>query len=452
MRRLFGTDGVRGIANEDLSVELAMKLGKALGTVLSEGQRYRPEVFIGQDTRLSSEMLVSAISSGLCSAGCDTVLLGVVTTPCVAYLVKEKRARAGVMISASHNSFDFNGIKIFGEDGFKLSDELEELIESIVLDNSPPPRIATPREIGKCTVNHSYSKEYAEYLKASFGQPLDGLTVGIDCANGSASVTAGALFTSLGAEVHLLHREPNGININTNCGSTHIESLAAYVTANKVDCGLAFDGDADRLLCVDEAGALVDGDRIMAICALDLKERGKLTHQTAVGTVMTNLGFSRFCEENGIRFIATKVGDRYVLEEMLLGEYAIGGEQSGHIIFREFATTGDGQLTALALLSIMKRKGLPLSQLAAVMRKYPQTMVNITATADGKLHFYTDPEIRRALDRAAVELGSGGRIVVRPSGTEPLIRIMAEGEELSVIQRITDGVASVIRDRLATYE
>lgn len=451
MGRLFGTDGIRGVAGRELTAELAMKVGRAAASVLSDGLKRKPTLLIGCDTRISSSMLSAAVAAGICSAGADVTLLGVVPTPAVAYLVKHYHADAGVMISASHNTFEYNGIKIFNGEGYKLPDELEERIETLIeADGSS--KTAVGDGMGGIRRAEGAVDDYLAHLRASCPIGLDGVRIAVDCANGSASVTAGALFTSLGAEVHLLHREPNGININTNCGSTHIESLAAYVTANKVDCGLAFDGDADRLLCVDEAGALVDGDRIMAICAFDLKKRGKLTHQTAVGTVMTNLGFSRFCEENGIRFIATKVGDRYVLEEMLLGEYAIGGEQSGHIIFREFATTGDGQLTALALLSIMKRKGLPLSQLAAVMRKYPQTMVNITATADGKLHFYTDPEIRRALDRAAVELGSGGRIVVRPSGTEPLIRIMAEGEELSVIQRITDGVASVIRDRLATYE
>lgn len=451
MGRLFGTDGIRGVAGRELTAELAMKVGRAAASVLSDGLKRKPTLLIGYDTRISSSMLSAAVAAGICSAGADVTLLGVVPTPAVAYLVKHYHADAGVMISASHNTFEYNGIKIFNGEGYKLPDELEERIETLIeADGSS--KTAVGDGMGGIRRAEGAVDDYLAHLRASCPISLDGVRIAVDCANGSASVTAGALFTSLGAEVHLLHREPNGININTNCGSTHIESLAEYVAAHNMDCGLAFDGDADRLLCIDEAGALVDGDRIMAICALDLKERGKLTHQTAVGTVMTNLGFSRFCEENEIRFIATKVGDRYVLEEMLLGEYAIGGEQSGHIIFREFATTGDGQLTAVQLLSIMKRKGLPLSQLAAVMRKYPQTMVNITATADGKLHFYTDPEIRRALDRAAVELGSGGRIVVRPSGTEPLIRIMAEGEELSVIQRITDGVASVIRDRLATYE
>lgn len=451
MGRLFGTDGIRGIAGQELTAELALKVGQATATVLSDGRKRKPVLLVGCDTRISSSMLCAAIAAGICAAGADATLLGVVPTPAVAYLVKYYHADAGVMISASHNSFEYNGIKIFNGEGYKLPDEIEERIEALI-EADRGIDLAEADEIGAVSSKGRAADDYLSHLRASRSVDLDGMRIAIDCANGSASVTAEALFTSLGAEVHLLHREPDGVNINANCGSTHIESLAEYVVANQMDCGLAFDGDADRLLCVDETGALVDGDRIIAICALDLKATGKLPHDTVVGTVMTNLGFTKFCEENGLYFIATKVGDRYVLEEMLLGGYAIGGEQSGHVIFRELATTGDGQLTAVQLLSIMKRKGLPLSQLAAVMKKYPQAIANIPATADGKLHFYTDPEIRRALDEATAELGDHGRIVARPSGTEPLIRIMAEGEALAVIERIVDGVANVIRDRLEAYE
>ena len=451
MGRLFGTDGIRGIANSELTCDRALAVGRAAAAVLAQGLKRKPVFLIGCDTRISSSMLVSAVAAGICSAGADILLLGVVPTPAVAYLVKRYRADAGIMISASHNPFAYNGIKIFGGEGYKLPDELEERIESLVLDGTASD-LPTGDRLGSISSASHAKEDYIAHVGASTDLRLDGMRIAIDCANGSASTTAEALFSSLGAEIHILHSTPNGININEDCGSTHMESLTEYVIANHLDCGLAFDGDADRLLCVDETGALVDGDRIMAICTLDLKERGKLPHETVVGTVMTNLGFSKFCEENGLRFISTKVGDRYVLEEMLLGEYAIGGEQSGHIIFREFATTGDGQLTAVQLLSLLNKRGVPLSQLASVMKSYPQTMVNVTATADGKLRFYTDPEIKRSLDRATDEFGSRGRIVARPSGTEPLIRIMAEGEDPSEVARITDEVAAVIRGRLATYE
>ena len=447
MRRLFGTDGARGIANEDLSIELAARIGKALGSVLSEGQRCRPTVFIGQDTRISSEMLVSAISSGLCSAGCDAVLLGVVTTPCVAYLVKRTGARAGVMISASHNSFEFNGIKIFGEDGFKLSDGLEELIESIVLDDSPRPRTAAPDEIGRCRKNEFLVKEYTQYLKESFGESLTGLRIGIDTACGSASPFAEEIISSLGAECHIISDKPDGVNINENCGSTHLSSLMELVIREGLDMGIAFDGDADRCLAVDEHGREVDGDFIMAILALSLKSRGKLNKNTVVGTVMTNLGFIRFCEEQGINYISAKVGDRYVLELLNQEGYSFGGEQSGHIIFRDLATTGDGILTAIALLSHIKKSGKSLSTLAAVMKKYPQYTLNLSADGNDKTTFLVDSEIKREIASAEERLGDG-RLVIRPSGTEPLIRIMAEGNDPELIRKICEELSGKIEKRL----
>jgi phosphoglucosamine mutase len=447
MRRLFGTDGVRGIANENLDTELAMRIGKALGTVLSEGQRVRPRVFIGMDTRISSEMLVSAISAGLCSSGCDTMLLGVVTTPAVAYLVKKKGARAGVMISASHNSFEFNGIKIFGEDGFKLSDELEELIESIVLDNSPPPRVASPREIGTSSYDAELKDEYAEYLKSAFGKSLSGLRVGIDCAQGSAYAFAEDVFASLGAECHILSDTPDGININDGCGSTHLSALKELVVREGLDVGVAFDGDADRCLAVDEGGREVDGDFIMAILALSLKDKGKLAKNTVVGTVMTNLGFIRFCKAWDINYISAKVGDRYVLELLNQEGYSFGGEQSGHIIFRDLATTGDGILTAIALLSHIKESGKSLSTLSAVMKKYPQYTLNLPADSGDKTTFLVDSEIKREILRAEEEIGDG-RLVIRPSGTEPLIRIMAEGEDSELIKKICKDLSEKIKERI----
>lgn len=447
MGRLFGTDGVRGIVGSELTSALALDIGRAAASVLSEGLARKPVFLIGCDTRISSSMLCAAVAAGICSAGADALTLGVVPTPAVAYLVTELRADAGIMISASHNPFAYNGIKIFGGEGYKLPDELEERIESIILDKTgdPPTESTSP---GTVSPRPEALDAYMSHVIASSDVRFDGMKIAIDCANGSASETAEAIFTALGAEVHLLHHRPNGVNINEDCGSTHLASLAEYVVANGLTCGLAFDGDADRLLCVDEKGATVDGDQIMAICALDLKTRGALSRDTAVGTVMTNFGFTGFCEKNGIRFIATKVGDRYVLEEMLLGGYVIGGEQSGHIIFREFATTGDGQLTAARLLSILKRRGQPLSELAGIMKKYPQTTVNVAATPEGKRLFFTDPAIRSALAEAEDTLGKSGRLVARPSGTEPLIRVMAEGENPDTVQRVVARVVAVLEDRL----
>ncbi len=450
MGRLFGTDGVRGIANTELTCERAMEIGRAAATVLADGCRRRPTFLIGSDTRASSDMLGSALIAGLCSVGADVIQLGVVPTPAVAYLVGKYKADAGIMISASHNPAEFNGIKIFSGNGLKLPDMLEERIEEIVLDKLHPVATPTGGEVGRLTYAPDAVKDYVTHVKASAYHALSGMKVAIDCANGSASVTAPALFRELGAEVHLLNADPDGVNINRACGSTHMEGLTQYVLDHGLDCGIAFDGDADRCLCVDEKGNLIDGDRIMAICALDLKNRGKLNKNTVVGTVMTNFGFGKFCEENGLHFIATKVGDRYVLEEMLLEDYSFGGEQSGHIIFRDFATTGDGQLTATQLLALMKAAKKPLSELASVMTRYPQTMINLKISAEGKIAFYTDPKVNRAMDEAKEELGKQGRILVRPSGTEPLIRVMVEGMNEGQIEEIANRVANMLKERLGS--
>ncbi len=450
MGRLFGTDGVRGIANTELTPERAMEIGRAAATVLAEGCRRRPTFVIGSDTRASSDMLCAAMIAGLCSVGADVIKLGVIPTPAVAYLVGKYKADAGVMISASHNPAEFNGIKIFSGNGLKLPDMLEERIEELVLDRIRPMAKPVGRDVGRLSVAPNAADDYIRHVKSTAYTCLDGLRVAIDCANGSASVTAPALFRQMGAEVHVLHCEPDGANINENCGSTHMESLSAYVKEHGLDLGVAFDGDADRCLCVDETGELIDGDRIMAICALDLKKRGKLNRNTVVGTVMTNFGFGKFCEENDLRFIATKVGDRYVLEEMLQEDYSFGGEQSGHIIFRDFATTGDGQLTATQLMTLMKAEGRKLSDLASVMTRYPQIILNLTVSAEGKIAFFTDTEVNAAMEEAREILGKTGRIVVRPSGTEPLIRVMAEGMDEELIETVADRVAKVIADRLGS--
>lgn len=448
MGRLFGTDGVRGVANKDLTCELAMKLGRAAAAVLTNKSTRHPRVIIGKDTRLSSDMLENAMAAGLCSVGASVVLLGVVPTPAVAYLVEKYKADAGIMISASHNAYEYNGIKIFSGDGFKLPDDLEERIESLILGEAPLPAAPADSDLGTVETAPNALRDYIDHVKSTVHFSLDGLEIALDCANGSSAMTAETLFTELGAKVHMLANEPNGVNINDGCGSTHMESLIEYVKTHKVDAGIAFDGDADRCLAVDENGEPVDGDFIMAICGLDMKSRGKLNRNCIVGTIMTNLGFIKFCEANGIHFEATKVGDRYVLEEMLLENYSFGGEQSGHVIFRDFATTGDGQLTAAQLLSIMKRREAKLSSMTTVMERYPQTMKNIRVSPEGKLAFYTDPKVKQAIDAATKMLAGNGRVIVRPSGTEPLLRVMVEGQDLALIEKIAEDISEVIKEEL----
>lgn len=448
MGRLFGTDGIRGIANSFLSCELAVKVGRAAGRVLSDGSRRRLLFCIGSDTRISSDMLSFSVASGLCSVGVDVIILGVVPTPAVAYLVGKYKADAGIMISASHNPAEYNGIKIFSGDGYKIPDALEEQIETLVLDDESELELSGT-DIGKVTYATNAVKDYVDHLKSTVMNSLDGLNIAVDCANGSASVSAAKLFEALGANADVLHDKPDGININTNCGSTHIDILREYVLRNNLDAGVAYDGDADRCICVDDKGNIVDGDFIMAICAKDMKERGKLAKNTVVGTVMTNMGFGKFCKENDISFIATKVGDRFVLEEMLQEDYVFGGEQSGHVIFGDYASTGDGQLTSIQLLSLVKRSGKKLSELASVMKRYPQCIINVTVSKDGKLAYYTDSVIKAAVDEAKKEFGDNGRIVVRPSGTEPLIRVMTEGEDRVQTESIAKRVSEIITERLS---
>ncbi len=449
MGRLFGTDGARGVANSELTCELAMEIGRAAAMVLTDSQHRKTKILIGKDTRLSSDMLEGALIAGLCSVGADVIVLGVVPTPAVAFLVGKYKADAGIMISASHNPHEFNGIKIFSGDGYKLPDTLEEEIEAIVLDKIKKPKIAIGADIGHVKYAENAVRDYVDHIKTTVPFALDGLKIALDCSNGSASRTAKKLFTELGAECHMLFDEPNGVNINENCGSTHMMALMDYVKDNKLDAGIAFDGDADRCLAVDEKGNLVDGDFVMAICAADLKSRGKLAKDTVVGTIMTNMGFNRFCKENGLNFVSTKVGDRYVLENMLREEYNFGGEQSGHVIFLDFSTTGDGQLTAAQLLSIVKRRNAKLSSLATLMERYPQVMVNVKVSNEGKIAFYTDVKVKNAIEKAKEQVSGKGRVLVRVSGTEPLVRVMVEGEDYSHIERLANEIADIIRNRLS---
>lgn len=449
MGRLFGTDGARGVANTELTCELSMQIGRAAAMVLSKNLNGRkPKVLIGLDTRASSQMLENAITAGLCSVGADVLKLGVVPTPAVAYLVKEYGYDAGIMISASHNPCEYNGIKIFQSNGYKLPDELENEIEAIILDNAI--EIPTPigGGVGKAKRKSDAINDYIEHLLSATNMSLRGYKIALDCANGSSSVSAEEVFTRLGASVIVISAKPDGVNINDNCGSTHLENLQRCVVENNCDLGFAFDGDADRMLAIDHKGEIVDGDKCIAICAKHMKQIGKLKKNTAVVTVMSNMGFFKFCEENGIMCEKTKVGDRYVLENMVENGYSIGGEQSGHIIFLQYATTGDGQLSAIQLMTVIKDTGRSLCDLAGEMEIYPQVLINVRVSKFGKAQFTKDKEVQNAIQRAEEALGTDGRILVRLSGTEPLVRVMLEGKDYNKIKELGESVAQVVRERL----
>ena len=456
MGRLFGTDGARGVANTELTCELAMQIGRAAAMVLTEHSQKKPKVLIGMDTRASSQMLESAISAGLCSVGADVMLLGEIPTPAVAYLVRKYEYDAAVMISASHNPCEYNGIKIFQKTGYKLPDALEEEIESIILDKAQVPPVRVGGEVGRITRSKTAVHDYVNYLSgvaeddlsSSGYKDLHGLKIAVDCSNGASSVTAPELFMRLCDDCFFMASHPNGTNINEKCGSTHLEILQDFVVRNKCDAGLAFDGDADRFLAVDEKGRVVDGDKLIAIFAKFMKEKGTLKNNAAVVTVMSNMGFFKFCEENGIHCEKTKVGDRYVLENMLENDFIIGGEQSGHIIFREHATTGDGELSALKLLCVMKETGKPLSELADIMEVFPQVLLNVRVSDFGKARFPRDEEIKNAIQSAEKELGNDGRVLVRVSGTEPLVRVMIEGKDENKINTLAQEIAEVVKERL----
>ncbi len=453
MGRLFGTDGIRGIANRDLSIQRSAQVGQALATVLRErlGEGGKPRVFIGKDTRLSSDMIEAALAAGLCAGGVDCVALGVVPTPAVAFLTVAHGMDAGVMISASHNPFHFNGIKIFGPKGYKLTDREEAEIEDMILDDAIPMHKAEAGEIGRYSQGTGLAEEYIRHIAATLPgeKPLRGMRVLADCANGSASRTAKELFALLGAEADIICREPDGSNVNRDCGSTHMESLRQRVKAGGYALGVAFDGDADRCLAVDEKGELVDGDQMIAIFATRMKEKGTLKKNTAVVTVMSNYGFMNFARQSGIDVKTTKVGDRYVLETMLAEGYNIGGEQSGHIIFTDHMTTGDGQLSAVQLMGVMQETGKPLSQLTEVITILPQVLVNMEATVDMKAGLAESLEISAAVRACEEELRGEGRVLIRPSGTEPLIRVMVEGPEQRQIEDIARRIVAAIREALS---
>lgn len=447
MGRLFGTDGVRGLANGKLNCELAYRIGQASALVLTMA-KHKPRILVGRDTRLSGDMLEAALVAGICSVGAEARVIGVIPTPAVAYLARHYKADAGVVISASHNSMEYNGIKIFNRKGYKLPDKLEERIENIILDNSEEISYPIGVDVGRVVRVKNAAKHYEEFLKKSIDVRLDGIKLVVDCANGAASKIAPVVLSQLGAEVHAIYDEPDGININSLCGSTYPQNLQEYVIELGADLGLAFDGDADRLIAVDEHGEIVDGDQMLVICGLDMKKRGLLKKDTVVGTIMSNLGFHKALKGAGCNVAKTTVGDRYVLEEMLEKGYNLGGEQSGHIIFLDQNTTGDGILTALHLLSVIKRENKKLSELADVMEKFPQVLVNANVGEENKLRYNQDPDIQKEIKDIEDRFKGEGRVLIRPSGTEPLVRVMIEGKDQREIEEYAVGLANLIEERL----
>jgi len=447
MGKYFGTDGVRGIANAELTAEFAYRIGRCGGYVLA-GEVKQPTVLIGRDTRISGPMLESALAAGLTSIGANVIRLGVVSTPAVAYLTRTLGADAGVMISASHNPVEDNGIKFFGRDGFKLLDETEHEIERLLdaeADTLPRP---VGGELGTIWDDAAASDRYVDFVKSTVdaGTTFAGLRVVLDCANGAAYELAPRIFRDLGAEVVLLGAQPDGRNINAGCGSTHPEGLQAAVVAHGAHLGLAFDGDADRLIAVDETGAEVDGDYILAICGDAMNRAGKLNHSTIVTTVMANIGFFKGIEAAGLRAEKTAVGDRYVMEEMRRGGYNLGGEQSGHVIFLDYNTTGDGIMSAVQLVQTIVQSGRKLSELMGIMRKYPQVLINVRGVDKSKLA--GNAAVEQVIASVEARLGDNGRVLVRPSGTESLVRVMAEGPDKGLVQQYVEEIVTVVEKEL----
>ncbi|MDI6605338.1 MAG: phosphoglucosamine mutase [Thermoanaerobacteraceae bacterium] len=446
MARLFGTDGVRGIANSELTPQLAFELGRAGAFVLTEGT-HRPKIIIGRDSRISGDMLECALTAGLTSVGAEVISVGIIPTPAVAYLTRLYSANAGVVISASHNPVEYNGIKFFDKNGYKLPDEVENKIEKIMKEKIELP-VPTGTGIGVRRECAEAQRDYIEFLKSTIEGDLKGLKIVLDCAYGASSTTAPILFKELGANVILYAAEPLGEKINVDCGSTHPEKLQELVLKNGADLGLAFDGDADRLIAVDEKGNIVDGDHIMVICGIYLKTHGKLKNNTVVVTVMSNIGLDIALKQHEINIVKTKVGDRYVIEEMIKGDYSIGGEQSGHIIFSEHNTTGDGEITALKVAKLLKESGKPLSEISSCMVSYPQVLVNAKVKNELKYEYMRDEDINREIEKLKNCMKGEGRVLIRPSGTEPLVRVMVEGKDHSKIEAMAKELATLIEKKL----
>lgn len=443
MARLFGTDGVRGVANKELTSELAMNIGAACAEVLTKNKS-NVKVIIGNDGRESADMLVASLIAGFTKVGVNVMNIGIIPTPAISYLITKYNFDAGVMVTASHNPYEYNGIKIFDSNGYKLPDDLEDEIEFHINNNT----VYKNDKIGRILENNDGINDYIDYLISTDNYNLSNLNIGVDCANGASSVTASRLFDKTSCNYKIINNNINGTNINNNCGALHVEALAKFVIENNLDGGVAFDGDADRSIFVDEKGNVIDGDYILAILGKSLKDNNKLNNNTIVGTVMSNLGFIKFCKDNDINFIATKVGDRYVLEEMKIGNFSLGGEQSGHIILKNYSKTGDGQLTALNVFNVLKKSNKKFSELGAIMKKYPQVLVNANVQNSKKNEFYTNEIIQNEIKNIESKLNDSGRVVVRPSGTEPLIRVMIEGEQIDEIKDTANKLASLIENTL----
>lgn len=446
MSRLFGTDGVRGVANDELTPLLAMQLGQAGAYVLTRENMHRPTIMVGCDTRISGDMLANALMAGICSVGANAVYVGVIPTPAVAYLTRKYKVDAGVVISASHNPVEFNGIKFFDGEGYKLPDALEDEIEAIINNGMNGIRFPIGPNVGKIKYRTDAREEYINHSIRSVNVDLSELKIVVDCAEGASWYTSVEALRELGGNVVAIHNMPDGTNINANCGSTHMEELKARVVYESADIGLAFDGDADRLMAVDEKGKVVDGDQIMAIIGNHMKEKGELTDNTIVATVMSNLGFFLMGKENGIHMEQTKVGDRYVLERMKEIGASLGGEQSGHIIFLKENTTGDGLLSALHLLQVMAETGKKLSELASIMEVLPQALVNAKVPNHKKEKYMEYPEIEDAIRRLTDKFAGEGRVLIRPSGTEPLVRVMIEGKDQQMIEDDARKLAELIQN------
>ena len=447
--RLFGTDGIRGRTNRHpMTPENVLRIGMAAATVLRKEHHGRNMVLIGKDTRLSGYMIESALTSGICSMGMNVTLVGPLPTPGIAFLTRTLRMDAGIVISASHNPFQDNGIKFFSYNGFKLPDSLEERIEELVKDDNLARFRPKGEEVGKAFRLDDATGRYIEYIKSTLpkGVLFEGMKLVVDCANGAAYKTTPWLLRELGAEVIAINDKPDGVNINLDCGTMHMEGLRKAVLQHKADAGIANDGDADRVLLCDEKGRIIDGDRILGICAVDMKASGLLKGKAVVSTVMSNIGLEKFLEKNGIELLRTKVGDRYVVEKMISCGFNLGGEQSGHIIFLDLNTTGDGPITAMQTLSIMKKRNVSLSGLASEIRLFPQILMNVEI--EKRQDIRSIPEIERAIRSAEAKLGSSGRVLVRASGTEPKIRVMLEGRNLKMITALGRDISKVIKEKM----
>ena len=454
MRKYFGTDGIRRIANTELTPELVYKVAKAGAYVLSKHTNHAPTILIGMDTRISGTLIESAMTAGFLSYGANVKLLGVIPTPGVAYLTKKLKADASVVISASHNTYDFNGVKFFSNKGMKIPDELEEEIEEMMDSEKLNDFTAVNDKIGTSEVRQDLLDEYVYFFRKHFEEDFedfdkDNFVVAIDTANGATSVVAEKVFAALGIKHYVMNNTPNGININENCGSTHLDMLKKYVVENNCNIGIAYDGDGDRCLAVDENGNEIDGDKLLAIISNYMKEKGTLKKNTVVATVMSNLGLKKYVEGNGLNIVQTKVGDRYVLEEMLKNGYNLGGEQSGHIIFLDYNPTGDGILTSLMLIRVMLEKQKSASELCKIIKTYPQVLVNAKVSHDKKELYKTEEEIQKEIQELEEEFSGNGRVLIRPSGTEPLIRVMIEGENQQYIKQKAETLAKLIENKLS---